>query len=433
MSANSFNQFRKNLAVSNQDNISTSYAEITKRLNKDYWDSKSETANSLQVGSYGRQTAIKDVSDLDMVFELPLEVYERLSKVHGNGPSQLLQEIRDSVNVRYPKTEIKGDGQVVVVSFGNYVVEILPAFRQEDGAYRYGDTNDGGSWDNYCRPREEISAVNNVNNRCNRNLKRVTKMLRAWKNTHGAPMSGMLIDTLVHNFFKANTKYDDKSYASYPELMRDVFTFLANQPEQSFWLAPGSGSRVDSKGKFQRKAKKSAAKAQEALDADTDKAKHRHWKEIFGRLFPSATQGAVAKSESYGARKPTEEFIEDKFPVDIQYDLEVKYDVMYQGGREAEIRAMENIFPWLRIGRGLEFSVVECNVPKPFGVFWKVRNVGPEAERRSQIRGEIAVDGGRMQVREKTSFAGPHFVECYVVKDGICVARDKVEVRIKLD
>lgn len=433
MSANLFNQFRANLAVSNQDSISTSYAEITKRLNKDYWGSSSEIANSLQVGSYGRQTAIKDVSDLDMIFELPLAVYERLSKVHGNGPSQLLQEIRDSIKSRYPKTEIKGDGQVVVVSFDKYVVEILPAFSQENGSYRFGDTNDGGSWDNYCWPREEIAAVNNINKRCNRNLKRVAKMLRAWKNTHGAPMSGMLIDTLAHNFFKTNTGFDEKSYASYPELVRDVFTFLANQPDQSFWLAPGSSSRVNSKGKFQRKAKKAATKAQEAIDADTDKAKHRPWKEIFGRLFPSATQGAVAKSESYGARRPTEEFIEDKFPVDIQYDLEIGYDVMYQGGREAHIRFMERTFPWLRIGRGLEFSVLECNVPRPFSVYWKVRNVGSIAERRDAIRGEICVDGGRMQRQEKTTFAGPHFVECYVVKDGVCVARDKVDVPIELE
>lgn len=433
MSSNLFEQFRKNLAVTNTGDISTSYAEITKRLNKDYWDSTSEVDHSLQVGSYGRHTAIRDVSDLDMVMELPQSVLDRLSKVEGNGPSQLLQEVRASIMTRYPKTSVKGDGQVVVVSFERYVVEVLPAFLQVDGSYRYGDSNDGGSWDNYCRPREEIAAVNGLNSRCNRNLKRIAKMLRAWKNSSGAPLSGMLVDTLAYNFFKSNTTYDDKSYASYPELIRDVFAFLANQPEQDYWLAPGSNSRVATTGKFQRKAKKAAAKAQEALDADTDKKKQRLWKEIFGPLFPALEVATVSKAfDTYGVQRNTEEFIEEKFPVDIRYDLEIGYDVSYSGKNEARVRFMEGVFRWLRLGRDLEFFVAECAVPPPFGLLWKVRNVGPLAEHKNQVRGQLLSDNGRMRRTEKTSFGGPHFVECYAVKDGICVARDRIDVPIEL-
>ena len=33
---------------------------------------------------------------------------------------------------------------------------------------------------------------------------------------------------------------------------------------------------------------------------------------------------------------------------------------------------------------------------------------------------------------EPISFDGPHFVECYIIKDGVCVARDRVDVPIKL-
>ena len=115
MSAAHFEQFRKNLAVRNEADISTSYKEITKRLNKDYWDLESESDHCLQVGSYGRCTAIHGVSDLDMVFELPAKDLERLKEVDGNGPSQMLQEVKKCLAVRYPKTEISGDGQVVVV------------------------------------------------------------------------------------------------------------------------------------------------------------------------------------------------------------------------------------------------------------------------------------------------------------------------------
>lgn len=74
MSAKLFREFRDALAVKNSEEISGRYKAITTRLNKDYWDIDSDTTNCLQVGSYGRNTAINGVSDLDMAFELPWEV-----------------------------------------------------------------------------------------------------------------------------------------------------------------------------------------------------------------------------------------------------------------------------------------------------------------------------------------------------------------------
>jgi len=38
----------------------------------------------------------------------------------------------------------------------------------------------------------------------------------------------------------------------------------------------------------------------------------------------------------------------------------------------------------------LQFYIVECNVPKPFEVKWKVRNVGEEAIRINQINRALA-------------------------------------------
>jgi hypothetical protein len=295
-----------------------------------------------------------------MVFELPQSIYDRLSNVTGNGPSQLLQEVRRSILVRYPRTTINGDGQVVVIDFDKFRVEVLPAFRQADGRYRYGNTNNGGSWNNYCNPRAEIAAVNTQNTTSNRNLKHVCKMLRAWKNKHGAPMSGILIDTLVYNFFRENSTYNNKSYASYPSLVHDVFSFLANQDGQEYWLAPGSRSRVISKGKFQRKAKKAATKCQEALDTEKDTKKAKLWREVFGRRFPSLAVESVPKTFVEAHRHAdTEQFIEDLYPVDVQYDLEVECTVAYAGKEERRYRFMGAVFPWLKLGRSLMLAPAE--------------------------------------------------------------------------
>ena len=58
-----FDKFLANIKVDNYDIISSCYKEITKKLNKTFRDTESETDNCLQVGSYGRYTGIKGISD----------------------------------------------------------------------------------------------------------------------------------------------------------------------------------------------------------------------------------------------------------------------------------------------------------------------------------------------------------------------------------
>ena len=50
-----------------RDTISKRYRTVTRAINKEFWNSQSDTQHSLYVGSYGRGTAI-DTSDLDIIF-----------------------------------------------------------------------------------------------------------------------------------------------------------------------------------------------------------------------------------------------------------------------------------------------------------------------------------------------------------------------------
>lgn len=67
-------------------------------------------------------------------------------------------------------------------------------------------------------------------------------------------------------------------------------------------------------------------------------------------------------------------------------------------------------------------------MPPPYTIYWKVRNGGEEAYRANQLRGEISVDGGSQSKVESTSYKGTHYVECYVAKNGVVVARDRQRV-----
>ena len=81
--------------------------------------------------------------------------------------------------------------------------------------------------------------------------------------------------------------------------------------------------------------------------------------------------------------------------------------------------------------RSLAFKVMNINVPEPFEIKWKILNRGDTARQRNCIRGQIVDDGGNMQRVETTNFAGDHIVECYAIKNGVVVAKDRIRVPIQ--
>ena len=425
--AKTFELFLSNLAINNRAEISQRYRSITKILNKAYWDTESETSHSLQVGSYGRGTAINGISDLDMIFELPWSVHSRIDDHEGNGQSALIQEVKNHIKSTYSRTDIRGDGQVVVIAFEGYFVEVVPAFTNSDGTYSYPDTHDGGSW-KITKPREEIVAISELDKTSNGHLKDLCRMVRAWKNKTGTAMGGLLIDTLCYNFFKSHPDYSDRGYMYYDWLARDFFEYLSQTDnDQQFWLAFGSNQKVHKKGNFVRRAKKAYEKCKEAIEKQDNQSVNNTWKEVFGRPFPASEKVAEAVERSF---RDTEEFIDDRFEIDIRYSLNIDCRVSQSGFKTRLLSWFLSNRRRLKFHKGLEFFVRKCDVPAPYSVRWKVRNVGPMAEEKDQIRGQILADGGRKTKRERTNFNGPHYVECYIVKDEVCMARDKIDVPI---
>src|SRR3954451_1966871 len=158
-----FGTFCSNLQVRDGETISTRYKNITRRLNVDYWNTDSDTAHSLYVGSYGRNTAIDGLSDLDVLMELPYSVYQRYNGYATNGQSALLQAVKASIERTYSSTNLKADGQVIQVPFTDGVTfEVVPAFENTDGSFTFPNANDGGSWKT-TNPRPEIQAIRGRN------------------------------------------------------------------------------------------------------------------------------------------------------------------------------------------------------------------------------------------------------------------------------
>lgn len=423
-----FQQFLDNLKIDNDEQITLRYEEITACLNKKFRDTESKTANSLQVGSYGRWTGIKNISDLDMLYIMPKSKWDDYK---NGGQSQLLTDTKDAIKARYPTTIVKVDRLVVRVLYTNFHVEVQPVFEQEDGSFKYPDTYNGSSW-KITKPREEIKAMSEFVTQKNKNLRRLCKMARAWKNKHGVGMGGLLIDTLAHNFLKSTNEYDDKSFLYYDYLSRDFFKYLADQPDQDYYAALGSGQRVKVKQKFQKKAKKAHELCQKAIAAKNTDTVNDKWKKVYGRPFPAkATVNKADTSQLLESWRNTEEFIEDRYPVDIRYSLKIECEVSQNGYRQHYLTEMLiNHIPLLA-NKKLKFWVFHIDVPGTYSIEWKVLNKGDEARRRDSVRGQIVPDKGHKEKIENTLFRGGHIVECYAIQNGVVVAKDRIEVPIR--
>ena len=236
--------------------ISTRYKTITKAVNGDFWDTNSETAHSRYVGSYGRGTAI-DVSDLDVLVELPNEEYDHFASLTGNGPSRLLQAVKKAIQDTYPRTDVRGDGQVVVVQFSDGMkFEILPAFRhlyylgEWDGTYIYPDSNMGGNWLS-TNPKAEQDAMAQKNGYYYSNglLFDTCKHIRALRAEYYSSyhLSGILIDSFVFSaiggwhWLKEGEQGSGNNGISFEQSLLDKYERTCS------WMisAPGSGMEVD--------------------------------------------------------------------------------------------------------------------------------------------------------------------------------------------
>lgn len=133
----------------------------------------------------------------------------------------------------------------------------------------------------------------------------------------------------------------------------------------------------------------------------------------------------------------TEEYISNIFPsIYGRYHLELECRLTDKNKKMPD-RLLSNILlknEKIEIGYILDFYIKNTNVPRPYTVYWKVKNNGKEAIKNNCIRGQIfkgAQDNQEHHI-DSSSFEGNHYVECYIVKNGLCVAKESIEVPIKV-
>lgn len=284
-----FQQFHQNLLLSPLQvaDGQTKRAGVVNCLNRAYYGTISETDNSFFIGSWGKGTAIRPPRDVDVYFLLPAAVYNRFQAYTWARQSALLQEVKDRLAITYPNTNMSGDGQVVVVNFGSYSVEVVPAFAlTTQGRYWICDTNNGGSYKETA-PWAEVNHLEAVDSANARNLRPLIRMLKAWQACCSVPIKSFHLE-LVASEFIAQSAWRLNNWFYFDWIMRDFFAFLYNRAN-GIVVRPGIFEIISLGDAWKSRAESAYNRALKACAYERDNRIAEagdEWQKIFGIDIP---------------------------------------------------------------------------------------------------------------------------------------------------
>jgi len=285
-----FSKLIQNLALTDEqksDGI-TKHRGVRKCLNLHYHNTSSDTANSRLIGSWGKSTQIRPPRDIDVLFILPDSVFLRFQSRPGNKQSQLLQEVKDVLKETYASTKMRADGQVVVVPFATYAVEVVPAFTVSSSQqYWICDTNGGGSYKTTDPIAEQVN-VTASNDSTKGNTRDLIRMMKRWQEHCNVSLKSFCIELLSIDFL-ATWEHRGKSTVYYDWMTRDFLKWLCGKTWQSVSV-PGTYEAISLGDAWKSKAESAHARAEKACNYETDDMPYsagEEWQKIFGDFIPT--------------------------------------------------------------------------------------------------------------------------------------------------
>ena len=283
-----FRQFHENISLTLLQKVDgrKKLNGVLSCLNQYYYGHSSEEANGVLIGSWGKDLATRPPRDVDVYFELPPDVYYRFENRLGNRQSALLQEVRGVLLPTYSGTTIQADRHVVLVGFGSYAVEVVPAFLLTDGCYWVCDTEGAGRY-KVSNPRTEARYIDGVDRDCNGNLRPLIRMLKAWQSYCSVPIKSFHLELVAAEFF-LQCPWRLYDYFWFDWITRDFFAYLCLKASLSLAI-PGLNEHIHLGNDWQSRALTAWSRASKACDFDKANlidAAGEEWQKIFGTDLP---------------------------------------------------------------------------------------------------------------------------------------------------
>lgn len=390
-------------------------------------------------GSYAQQTIINPVDTND---EFDADVLLDMNEVDGWDAADYVQELytvlRSSGTYR---DMVSRSARCVVIDYANeFHIDVVPFLTRHGSRYITNRRNnqfeltDPEGFNSWLEEQNRLSGGRLVK------VIRLFKYLRDYKNNFS--IKSVILTILLGG------RVNDGALLVDPDCYKDVPTTLKslavglNEYLQVNELMPSIDDPSCPTENFNHRWNQEeysnfrswfdtyCAQIVDAFDEQDDEVSRKKWRKIFGDEFGVSTSGSISKAaDMHLARSNvtnTDELIETKLGVPMILDRRYKVSIGARVAHKTKFRDYELATRgnFVEKGRKIRFSIKKNTVPTPYDLYWKVRNTGEEAMTSNAIRGQILRDDGSFSRTEDTLYRGRHYVECYVVKDGVCVASD---------
>ena len=374
--------------------------------------------NSFLSGSYAKHTSIRPKKgdgkrDVDII----VITNHNLS----SQPQKVLDELYGVLSESNHYQNIEKHSHSIGIEMSNLEIDVVPVIKDGDGRMLIGN-NKTNKW-SITNPAGHLEWCSEINKMTNGKYIPCVKLFKWWRRNnfgggHDYP-KGITLEKIVADNLPASTLNMEEYFV---ETMRSIINNYLPLLVTGTTPYVNDPCVLDNNLLNQYKLTNLLdffLKMMEHLKLiDTDNS-CENWKTIFGNDFPSGNDNLEKRGEE-------EEFIDEIAPINKKYNLKIDCNVSQNGFRPFLLS--KYIYP-LQHSLSLDFFIESTNVPTPYNIYWKVRNVGEEAIKRKNIRGQIIKSNEKFH-HENTRFQGPHFVECYIIKDGTCVAIDRISVPI---
>jgi hypothetical protein len=276
-----------NLTVAQADDGVTKHTGAVATLNRAYRNVSEGSTHRVLIGSWAKTTRVRPPRDVDLLFILPIDVYYRFQQRQGNIQSQLLQEVRDVLRLTYRSTDIRGDGQVVVIPFDTFQVEVAPAFHRQGGGYLVCDTNAGGRY-KYVDPDAELADLTAGDSRYNGNVRKLTRLLKQWQRYCTVPIKSFHLEAAIKGLLPKVT-YGGNDEFWFDWLVRDAFAHLISCANGSF-VMPVTGETIAVGDQWLSRAQSAYERAAKACSYEYNNEQYLagvEWQKIFGTMIPA--------------------------------------------------------------------------------------------------------------------------------------------------
>ncbi len=434
------NKTRVDTAASGIDTI-TSFlksGELTKNL----------FVNTSPQGSYRQKTIIKPPAD-DIEFDVDL-LFE-ITEVEGWEPKNYHKRVADQFRTsdRYKdKVDTKGKCRCVTIDYeSDFHIDVVPAIRTQEGLWIINkNTNtfeptDGDGYANWFEAKTVIAQGFLVE------VVRLIKYIRDTRQRFN--VKSILLTTLLGNLVleaDAAEVYTDLP-TSLKILVNRLDAYLQTNSAMPVVANPmlptESFNRHWDQEKydlFRKEVQILNKQVNDAYGEQEESASVEKWQSIFGDDFSSLKDSVEDKAGKSIALGNAGHAHTPPWPLNLLYKVKINAYVFikpgnqwkFLGGINSDGRRLPN--DW-----HLKYKA-STKVPLPYNVKWQVVNTGSHAAKEDGLRGEFfdaklpshSLSSDPLINWESTKYTGKHWIECFIIKDGSCVARSgKFFVNIK--